>query len=208
MIIRPEQIRRQLNLVVRKRSRTCPPLPGIPVKHTLPAAVLIPLVLDHNTWKLLFIKRTRHKHDRHSGQIAFPGGRADLDDPSLQVTALRETQEEIGVDQADVEILGKSCSITTVTDYEISPYVGLLPWPYQLTLSKEEVEKTLLIPINWLADPVNHRQEYWESPAVPGFEIPVYFFSEFEGEVLWGATAQIVVDFLELIQNTTGEQTD
>jgi 8-oxo-dGTP pyrophosphatase MutT (NUDIX family) len=200
MIIKPEQIREQLILSTTESSKTCPPLPGIQDRQTLPAAVLLPLVNDRNIWKLLFIKRTQHKNDPHSGQIAFPGGRAEHADLNLEFTALREAQEEIGLNPADVEILGQSCSITTVTDYRITPYVGLLPWPYDLKLSPEEVEKTILIPIDWLEYPENHQTKIWESHSSAGVKIPVIFFNEFEGEVLWGATAQIVADFLDLIK--------
>ena len=75
MIIDPERIRQQLKLTREDKSRTCPPLPGIQIRQTQPAAVLIPLVLDGDIWKFLFIKRTQNLYDRHSGQIAFPGGR-------------------------------------------------------------------------------------------------------------------------------------
>lgn len=202
MIINPERIRHQLSHSRVDGPRTCPPLPDIQTRQPTPAAVLIPLVLDGEIWKLLFIKRTHKIRDRHSGQIAFPGGRADPTDSTLEATALREAQEEIGVNPADIEILGQSRSITTITDYEVYPYAGLLAWPYELTLSTEEVEKTILIPIDWLADPKNHRAQTWESPFSPGSELPVIYFNEFEGEILWGVTGQIVVDFLDLIQNS------
>jgi len=201
MIIDPEIIRSQLRNLEADSPQTCPPLPGMQPERSVPAAVMMPLILDGNTWKFLFIKRTHHLYDRHSGQIAFPGGRADPNDASLQSTALREAQEEIGINPTDVEILGKSCSITTVTDYEVSPFVSLIPWPYELTLSAQEVEKTIRIPIDWLVDPDNHQVRSWQSPFSPGTELPVVFFNEFAGEILWGVTAQIVVDFLDLIQN-------
>jgi 8-oxo-dGTP pyrophosphatase MutT (NUDIX family) len=200
MIIQPELIREILTHTQEQIKKYCPPLPGDVENTRKPAAVLIPLFLDQGIWKMLFIKRTQIENDRHSGQIAFPGGRADQRDSSLLETALRETEEEIGIKPADVKILGQACSITTVTDYEITPYVGILPWPYPLQLSKIEVEKILLIPIVWLMDKKNYQVKKWKSPARPDKGIPVIFYNDFEGEMLWGATAQIVVDFLELIQ--------
>jgi len=178
---------------------TCPPLPGVLAETNQPAAVLIPLLKDLETWKILFIKRTVHQNDRHSGQIAFPGGRFDSVDSSLERTALRETYEEIGLNPDSVQILGQSCSMITVTGYEVTPFVGILPWPIPLNLSREEVEKTLLIPLEWLIKPKNHRTELWRPGSAPDIELPVIFYKEFEGEVLWGASAQILVDFLDLV---------
>lgn len=199
MIIQPEEIKRSLAGIEEDEKIVCPPMPGIQSDNLEPAAVLILLVEEDGDWNLLFIKRTRHPEDQHSGQIAFPGGRADQSDQTLLFTALREAEEEIGVNPEDVEILGQSCSITTVTNYKISPYIGILPWPYSLRLSADEVQKSFLIPIQWLHDPDHRQQRTWQSKTHPGVDFPVIFFEEYQGEVLWGATAQIVVDFLDII---------
>ncbi len=202
MIIHPDSIKENLARISGRESRICPPLPGIQPNKPEPAAVLIPLVMEEGEWKLLFIKRTTHPEDRHSGQIAFPGGRADQNDKNLLITALREAGEELGINPEDVEILGQSCSINTVTNYRISPFVGILPWPYPLKISKVEVERSFLIPLDWLNNPTNRQQKTWHSQSNPEIGLPVIFFQEFAGEVLWGATAQIVVDLLEIIENS------
>ncbi len=93
MIINPDLIKGQLLQAQDQLVKPCPPLPGSGGKEKQPAAVLIPLLLDQEDWKILFIKRTHHQDDRHSGQVAFPGGRADMDDTSLLHTALREAEE-------------------------------------------------------------------------------------------------------------------
>lgn len=202
MIINPDLIKGQLTQAQDQLVKPCPPLPDSGGKEKQPAAVLIPLLLDQENWKILFIKRTHHQDDRHSGQVAFPGGRADVDDTSLLHTALREAEEEIGLNPEDVEILGQSCPITTVTDYEVTPFVGILPWPYPLKLSKVEVEKTILVPIDWLIDPRNHQIKFWKPDPSAEEGIPVIFFKEYLGDIIWGVTAQIVLDFLELIDLT------
>jgi 8-oxo-dGTP pyrophosphatase MutT (NUDIX family) len=199
MSINPKKISQLLARTRTDQISTCPPLPGILTEAKQPAAVLIPLLKDEEIWKILFIKRTVHQNDRHSGQIAFPGGRFDSEDLILERTALRETYEEIGLNPESVNVLGQSRSMITVTGYEVTPFVGVLPWPIALNLSQDEVEKTLLIPLDWLRNPENHRTELWRSSSVPDIELPVIFYKEYGGEVLWGASAQILVDFLELI---------
>lgn len=200
MIINPQKISTLLAQTRNQDPNTCPPLPGMQDNANQPAAVLIPILFDEGEWKILFIKRTRHETDRHSGQIAFPGGRFDRRDTSLKHTALRESAEEIGLDPSSVEIMGQSCSMITVTGYEVTPFAGILSWPTHLTLSPDEVERILLIPLAWLADPRNHQTELWIPRTDPDRELPVIFFNEYDGEVLWGATAQILVDFLDLTQ--------
>lgn len=202
MIIEPDTIQGILAEINQGEQTICPPLPGLAPGKPAPAAVLIPLVKEDGEWNLLFIKRTSQPEDRHSGQIAFPGGRAEQNDQSLLHTALRETAEEIGIKPADVRVLGQACSITTVTNYVITPFVGILSWPYTLKLSEVEVERSFLIPLDWLNDPQNQQRRIWHSRSAPGVDLPVIFFQEYQGEVLWGATAQIVVDFLNIIQGS------
>lgn len=199
MIIQPEKIKKNLTKINDAEKVFFPPLHDTQTHQPEHAAVLIPLVQDQEEWKLLFIKRTLHPEDRHSGQIAFPGGRADQADQTLLTTALREAREEIGIVPGDIKILGQSRPITTVTNYRISPYVGILPWPYKLKLSEEEVQKAFLIPLVWLNDPDHRKHKAWRPESGPAEDFQVIIFEEYEGEVLWGATAQIVVDFLDLI---------
>jgi len=174
--------------------------PGDPTPTYEPAAVLLPLYADGGEWHLVFIKRTEHDQDDHSGQIAFPGGRAEAGDRTLTATALRETKEEIGLYPRDVDILGFSKDITTVTHFVVTPIVGTFPWPYPLQPYPLEVEKIISMPLAWLADPHNHRVERWSPDEDDIDPYPVIFFEPYQGEVLWGATAKIVLDFVDLLQ--------
>lgn len=164
-----------------------------------PAGVLLPIYQHEGDWHLIFIKRTEHDHDDHSGQIAFPGGRVERGDGSLTDTALREAEEEIGLQRQDVEILGFSRDIVTVTHFRVTPIVGRLPWPYPLQPSDVEVKKILTIPLNWLGDAGNYRVELWspDEDTIPPY--PIIFYETYQGELLWGATAKMVHDFLDLL---------
>lgn len=148
---------------------------------------------------MLFIKRAHHKGDRHSGQIAFPGGRQEAVDHSLLDTALRETREEIGLPPNSIQIYGKLPELITVTDYKVTPFVGLIPYPHKLVLSPTEVEKTISIPLIWLSNQGNFEIKKWtpDPNRYPPHE--VIFYSRYENEILWGATARMVKDFLELL---------
>lgn len=176
-----------------------PPKGRIPEAELAPAAVLLPLFQDDQQWHLIFIKRTEHDYDDHSGQIAFPGGRVEKGDSSLTATALRESEEEIGLRPQDVDILGYSRDITTVTRYRVTPIAGLIPWPYPLRPSPLEVERVLFIPLEWLMDPENHRIQPWRPQGEEMEPYPIIFFNSFQGETLWGATAKIVLDFIDLL---------
>ncbi len=163
-----------------------------------PAAVLIPFLQSRGEWHLLYIRRTSKLNDPHSGQVAFPGGVLDPDDKSLQATALREMHEEIGIAPADVRILGRLHEFITITSFQVTPFIGRIPWPYPLKLEQNEVSRAFTIPLSWLADPRNHRIQQRALP--PPYEpVPVVYFEPHNGEVLWGATAGFTLALLDAL---------
>ncbi len=163
-----------------------------------PAAVLIPFLKLSGQWHILFTRRTESVAD-HKGQVAFPGGGADPGDPSPVDTALREAREEIGLEPADVRILGRLQELPTISNYCVTPIVGAIPWPYPLRLETGEVGRAFVIPLAWLADPSHHETR---SRTLPGrhVQIPVIYFQPYDGELLWGVSAQITVNLLAALR--------
>jgi 8-oxo-dGTP pyrophosphatase MutT (NUDIX family) len=166
--------------------------------NNLPAAVLLPFLLKERRWHLLFIRRTFQKQDRHGGQVAFPGGRCDSQDQSVEAAALREAYEETGIVQKDVKILGKLRNLLTITGYQVTPIVGSIPWPYTLVPQPEEVSRIFTIPLHWLADP-NNRVIRTREIHILGKSVPVIYFKPYNGETLWGASARITILLLEAL---------
>lgn len=159
------------------------------------AAVLIPLfVRDRDLWTL-FTKRTEQV-EHHKGQISFPGGGKDASDANLWETAVRETEEEIGVPRAGVKILGALPKLVTVTDFEISPFVGAIPYPTAFRPHAPEVESIIEVPVSYLLDPmvVEERAVKWKGRDVMTL---VYHY---RGHAIWGATARILADFLTALR--------
>ena len=163
-----------------------------------PAAVLVPLYKENDGWYVLFTRRTDSVED-HRGQVSFPGGLIETQDEGPEQAALREAEEEIGIQAEDVQILGTMASFPTITQFIISPVVGTIPWPYPLHLNPEEVAAVFGVPIVWLADPSNVEIRQWKSP-ISNTAIPIHYFRPYEGEVIWGATARITLSLLELLR--------
>lgn len=157
------------------------------------AAVLVPLIQEGEAWSLLFTHRT-DRVESHKGQVSFPGGGCDENENTPEETALREAQEEIGLDPSAVRVLGRLTNLLTVSSFRVTPVVGMIAWPIVLRLGTEEVERVFTMPLDWLAD----RRNRWEL-GMPGRNRTVIFFHPYDGELLWGATARITVDFLETI---------
>jgi 8-oxo-dGTP pyrophosphatase MutT (NUDIX family) len=159
------------------------------------AAVLVPLLRKDRTWQVLFTRRTSSLPE-HSGQVAFPGGRSDPDDLSPEFTALRETHEEIGLSPDDVNVLGNLRELRTISNYCVNPVVGRIPWPYDFVIAREEVSRVFTIPLEWLADLQNHQIKNRELPA-PYPAVPVIYFDHYDGELLWGISAEITMNLLK-----------
>ncbi|HEY90820.1 MAG TPA: CoA pyrophosphatase [Dehalococcoidia bacterium] len=161
------------------------------------SAVLLPLYIKDGEYHLLFIQRTNRVRD-HKGQISFPGGAYEEGDNTFQKTALRETSEEVGVDEKDVEVLGELDDIITIgSSYIISPFVGTIPWPYDIRVDRWETEEIIEVPLAALLDSANVREE---TDILDSRIVPAYFY-HYEGKVIWGATARILHQFLGIVDS-------
>lgn len=161
------------------------------------AAVLIPLALSGGEWHLLYTRRT-DKVQSHKGQVSFPGGACDDGETTPEQTALRETEEEIGVQREDVTVLGRLSQLITITSYRVTPVVGVIPFPYAFKVAGVEVARVFTIPLLWLSD----RNNYWEF-FLRDSERSLITYHPFDGELLWGATARMTVSFLKTIGTLT-----
>lgn len=167
-------------------------------RETRNAAVLIPLVCQQDGWQILFIRRTEMDGDMHSGQVALPGGGSEDGDADAIETALRESQEELGIRPKDVQVLGQLGQRVAISNRRVTPVVGVLPWPYTLVRQESEVARWFTIPLTWLADPANRTIKERRLPlGIRRFE--VIYFEKYDGELLWGLTAQIIMDFLAVM---------
>lgn len=172
--------------------------PGLQTDPPTSAAVLMPLFCTEHGWHILMIRRSLHPQDRHGGQVAFPGGRCDPNDADIQNAALREAHEEVGLRPQDVQILGRLRDMLTITNYRVTPIVGVMPWPYDVRPQPEEVSRIFSIPLDWLANPANRYAQVRQIQH-QGRPIPVIYFSEYDGEMLWGASARMMVLLLETL---------
>lgn len=157
------------------------------------AAVLLPLFRKENTWHVLFTKRSENL-PTHSGEVSFPGGALDEGENAVDAV-LRETEEEVGISPRDMEILGRLDESLTMTQYRVTPFVGIIPYPCEFTVSEYEIEDVFDVSIPDLMDPENFRRRRW---TVGGKSFPLYFF-EGGKHTIWGLTGRILKQFLELV---------
>jgi 8-oxo-dGTP pyrophosphatase MutT (NUDIX family) len=169
-----------------------------PSRPLRPAAVLIPFFQADGEWHLLFTRRHPDLLE-HSGQVAFPGGRSETGDRDAVDTALREANEEIGLDSAAVTVLGQIGPFITVSSYQVTPIIGHIPWPYPFSLQSSEVSRIFSIPLIWLADP-NHHQTRLRTLPGTAISFPVHYFDTYDGETLWGVSAHFTLALIAILR--------
>jgi len=162
---------------------------------TTAAAVLIPVIAHAQRLTVLFTQRTQHLKS-HSGQVSFPGGRAEPGDASAEFTALREAQEEIGLALERVEILGRLPEYHTRTGFRVTPVIGLIQPPLELMPDPREVESVFEVPLSFLLDPANRQRRTRE---LQGRSVGFYVF-EYQGHMIWGATAGMLVNLHKMLE--------
>lgn len=157
---------------------------GLPLT---PAAVLFPIVLRDNGQTVLLTQRTAHLRD-HAGQISFPGGRVEAEDESPIHTALRETEEEIGLAREHVEVLGFLPEYRTGTGFRVTPVVALVTPPFELALDPFEVAEAFEVPLSFLLDPANHKRHSLHYRGA----LRHFFAMPYGDYFIWGATAGMI----------------
>jgi 8-oxo-dGTP pyrophosphatase MutT (NUDIX family) len=159
------------------------------------AAVLLPLHEQGEEIYVLFTRRTETV-EKHKGQISFPGGAADPGDADVQSTALRETQEEMGIPPTQVEVLGVLDDLpTTVSGFVVAPVVGIIPYPYPFRINSAEIAEVLTVPLRVFRDPSHLRVERRERE---GTRFDVYFY-RYNNHEIWGVTAGIIKGFVDTV---------
>jgi len=164
-------------------------------REPVPAAVLVPMVVRHDTLNLLLTLRTAHLND-HAGQISFPGGRADDDDTDAVATALRETEEEIGLSRRHVEVIGCLPDYQTGTGFRVTPVAALVHPPFELEADSFEVAEIFEVPMAFLMNGAHHQRR---SALFPNRSSRRGFYTmPYQQYFIWGATAAMLRNLYRL----------
>lgn len=159
------------------------------------AAVLVPVIDRAGVLSVLFTQRTEHL-TQHAGQISFPGGGAEPDDADAVATALRETQEEVGIAPSLVQPFGYLDCFETISSYCVTPVVAALDAAYTTTLDPREVAEIFEVPLDFFLDPANlhTRRIQWRGRPRDVFEFP------YNGRNIWGATAAMLLSLVRRLR--------
>ena len=166
----------------------------MPVLPLTPAAVLVPLIERPDGLTVLFTQRTSHLA-HHAGQVSFPGGHIEPEDGGPAETALRDTEEEVGLDRSHVRIVGRLDTYVTRTGFAVTPVVGMVAPPFTLRPDPHEVAEIFEVPLDFLLDPSNHERCSAE------FEGRTRFFwaMPYGRHFIWGATAGMVINLCDIL---------
>ena len=175
---------------LREAARTLPPSETI-----TPAAVLVAVIEREGSFSVLLTRRAE-RLARHAGQISFPGGRADPGDRTPLKTALREAEEEIGLLQASVQIVGRLDDYLVGTGYRITPVVGFVAAPPVFEADSQEVAEVFEVPLTFVLEPSNYRRD---KVTIGGVERRFYVLP-YGAYYIWGATAAILVNFRDVVR--------
>lgn len=158
------------------------------------AAVLVPLVDRDGVLSVLLTQRTEDMPS-HAGQIAFPGGRRQVEDPSLVITALRETEEEVGIDRSFVEVVGPIDTYVTRTGYAVTPIIGFVRPAFTLKPDPREVADIFEVPLDFFLDPANHHvhSRTWQGRERRYYAMP------YGERYVWGATAGMIKNLYHIL---------
>lgn len=161
------------------------------------AAVLVPLLQNGRGWEILFTRRSNTVM-HHKGQVSFPGGMAEPHDTGPVATALREANEEINIELDSVKIIGCLPYVISISNYWITPVVGVLESASKLFIRTDEVDKIFTVPVAFLSD---SRNSYTEIRQLPSGDLAeVVFYKEYQGEQVWGITAAITRELINRIK--------
>lgn len=163
----------------------------------MPASVLMPLVVRDDGLTILLTQRTAHLND-HAGQISLPGGRVDEVDTSAIDTALRETEEEVGLHRRHIEILGTLPDYFTGTGYRVTPVVSLVQPPFDLRADPFEVAEIFEVPLAFLMDGMNHQRRTIELPE--GLGSRMFYAMPYDRFFIWGATAGMLRNLFHFLR--------
>jgi NTP pyrophosphohydrolases including oxidative damage repair enzymes len=165
-----------------------------PITPLKPAAVLVPIIDRPRQLSVLFTQRTAHLA-HHAGQVSFPGGHIEADDGGPAETALRETEEEVGIDRRHVRLIGHLDTYVTRTGFIVVPVVGIVTPPFTVRPDPHEVAEVFEVPLTFLLDPDNHHR------CTASFEgVERHFYAMPYGRhFIWGATAGMVVNLFQIL---------
>jgi len=183
-------IERSLHIPDESRRRL-PGREGTPLE----AAVLVPLVMREEGVTVLLTQRTAHLNS-HAGQISFPGGRIDDDDVDAVAAALRETQEETGLQPTFVEVLGSLPRYYTSSGFAVTPITALIKPGFELTPHEFEVAEVFEVPLSFITNPANYRLH---SATLPDGDVRNYYSAPWQGYFIWGATAAMLFGMTQIL---------